>query len=183
MTKQTAIFHNGTSRHISDFSFNGTVASGYVQGKFVKGEVADYSYDGYTHHRPKNEVSKAKHYLIDLHDMTYGNTVMTNAERGRLSTSRLRVRNTHVKRLSDGRCKATGYVDGTLVTIYYDGCVESNYTGELKEAKPWLGDVREDLEFKHFEMVVNDTVEKLKVLSGRNATVVMEALKNASIVA
>lgn len=182
MTKQTTISHNGTRRHISNFSFNGTVASGYVQGKFVKGEVADYSYAGYKR-KVNSEVGKAKHYLIDLHDMTYGNTVVTNAERGRLSTSRLRVRNTHVKRLSDGRCKATGYVDGTLVTIYYDGCVESNYTGEFKEAKPWLGDVREDLEFKHFEMVVNDTVEKLKALSGRNATVVTEALKNASLIA
>lgn len=177
--KHTSIFHNGTTRNISDFNFDGTVASGYVQGKFVKGEVADYSYNGYTHHRPKNKVSKAKHYLIDLHDTTYGNTVLTMSECARLSRSRLRVRNVHVKRLKDGRCVASGYINGIRVTIEYEGYMENFHTGELNESKPWLGDVRRDLEFKYdeIERELEEVIGRLKTLKEQSSDMVVEAIR------
>ena len=186
---KTNIRHNGTVRNITDFSFDGVMASGYIGGKRMEGKVENYVYSGYKNKdcgdfRRTGE-SMAKHYLIDLHDMMYGNTILTRSESGRLSNSKIRVRHTRIERLGDGRCKATGIINGTLVTIYYDGYAESNYMGEIKKAKPWLRDVREDLESKYrFEMKkkANPAIEELKVLHEKDAQMVIELLREAGLV-
>lgn len=144
--------HNGSFRVVTDFTLNGTVASGYVGGKFISGDVTGYAYAGYKDKciKCRTETGLAKHFLVDLHDALYGDApslVGYKSEAHANTRRKCRIRNTHIVNLGNGTCIATGEVDGVEYSIEYNGSCEG-YKGAVVEGKPWLGQARRDLILK-----------------------------------
>ena len=150
MSKMCIFNHNGKKAYVSDFSFNGTVASGYVHGRKVTGEVGSYVYVTKTKANV-TAASNAKHFLIDHYEALYGNapTLKGNRSQAFVNGSVSRIRNTHIKKLGNGNCVATGEVDGVLVMIEYEANAVNLHNGTVTEGKPWLGQARADLIEKH----------------------------------
>lgn len=136
------IRHNGRSRCIVDFKMENGVAYGVISGEHVSVVVGNYK-----HARCKTEEEHARHALIVEHDRLFGDKPMSVNEQMRYARSKrnpLAVNKTRVKRLEDGKSIATGIVDGKAVSVVYEGKAVAS-DGEVKDAKPWLKDVRKDL--------------------------------------
>lgn len=147
MAKKDVFDHNGKVVCVTDFAFDGTVASGYVHGRKVTGAVGSYVHPSKKPWKVTAE-SNAKHFLVDHYEALYGNAPALKGYRSE-SHSESRIRNTHIKKLGNGNCVATGEVDGVLVMIEYEGNAVNGYNGNIVEGKPWLGQARADLIEKH----------------------------------
>lgn len=163
MKKNVCIKHNGKNVRISDFAFDGKVASGYVHGRKVSGEVFPYVY-ALKKEGKVTAVSNAKHFLVDHYVTLYGDAPALRAHKSETYRASNRIRNTHIVSLGNGTCIATGEVDGVVVTVKYEGTVTTNHTGEVHEAKPWLRQARKDLLERYDMMQAENAARKLKEL-------------------
>ena len=143
MRNQTNVRHNGVYRNITNFNYSNGVASGIISGKFTSVTVGNYK-NPTKRRSTTTEVSTAKHALVDEHDRLFGNKLMTYSESSKYGHGMRNVRDTHIKRLENGKSVATGVVDGKAVSVMYDGKAVSEDGVEM-DAKPWLRDVRKDL--------------------------------------
>lgn len=140
---KTVLRHNGRARSITDFKLENGVAYGTISGVKTSVAIGDYRYPS----RKPTTNSNAKHALLDEHDRLFGDGVLSMEEimtYARSCRNPFNVKETHVKRLEDGGSIATGVVDGKAVSVMYEGRAISQ-DGKVKDAKPWLKDVREDL--------------------------------------
>ena len=140
---KTVLRHNGRARSITDFKLENGVAYGTISGVKTSVAVGDYRYPS---QKPTTN-SNAKHALLDEHDRLFGDRVLSIEEimtYARSCRNPFNVKEAHVKRLEDGGSLATGVVDGKAVSVMYEGRAISQ-DGKVKDAKPWLKDVREDL--------------------------------------
>lgn len=178
MAKKNIFDHNGKKAYINNFSFNGTVASGYVHGRKVTGAVGSYVYATKTNANV-TAVSNAKHFLIDHYEALYGNapSLKGNHSQAFVNGNGSRIRNTHIVNLGNGTCIATGEVDGVVVTVKYEGTVTTNHTGEVHEAKPWLRQARKDLLERYDMMQAENAARKLKELRAQYPGLVESLVK------
>lgn len=173
--------HNGSFRVVTDFTLNGTVASGYVGGKFISGDVTGYAYAGYKDKciKCRTETGLAKHFLVDLHDALYGDApslVGYKSEAHANTRRKCRIRNTHIVNLGNGTCIATGEVDGVPTSIEFNGYAENGYNGTLMEAKPYLGPTRKALIEKYDKEQAKKAADKLVEFKAKYPHLIAEVM-------
>ena len=129
--KNTLVNDNGTMRHITNFSYDAPTgnASGRINGRRVDAKIAQNA-----------EPVKAKEALLANFYSAYGN-ILPRAEA--IRTAMHDVRNSHIENLGCGLSRGTCEVDGEQVEIIYTGTV-TNEDGKTMNAKPYLGDFRND---------------------------------------
>lgn len=183
MAKKDVFDHNGKVVCVTDFAFDGKVASGYVHGRKVTGAVGSYVYATKTKANVTAE-SNAKHFLIDHYETLYGNAPILKGYRSQafVNGSLSRIRNTRIKKLGNGNCVATGEVDGVLVMIEYEGNAVNGYNGNIVEGKPWLGQARADLIEKHDNTTkATDAANVLLEIRKKDPKLVDELIKKLMI--
>lgn len=141
MAKRSVFKHNGKKVCVTDFTFDGKVASGFVHGRKVSGEVFPYVYETRREWKTTAD-SNAKHFLVDRYATLYGDAPTLRGYRSEANDRK--VKNSHIENLGNGICVGSADVEGERVEIMYTKGTCVNDAGEVMDAKPWLGDFRKD---------------------------------------